>query len=74
MVGGMHSHLNSLTEMHDKLLVMGLTVYDFTSIIINSMPKSYHNLILAISRASQAGGGKIDSDNLIVLLTKEDDY
>ena len=51
-IGGMSSHLNSLTEMCDELLGMGISVDDFASIIINSMPESYHNLISVISRAS----------------------
>jgi hypothetical protein len=73
-VGGMRSHLNSLTEARDELLGMGLIVDDFTSIIINSMPDSYHNLVSSISGASRATGSSLDSDNLIVLLTEEDDY
>jgi hypothetical protein len=73
-IGGMRSHLNSLTETRDELLGMGISVDDFASIIINSMPESYHNLVSAISGASRTAGGEIDSDNLIVLLTEEDDY
>jgi hypothetical protein len=74
VVGSMPLHHNSLTEMHDKLLGMGISVIDFASIIINSMPESYHNLVSVISRASQTARGEIDSDNLIILLTEEDDY
>jgi hypothetical protein len=73
-VGAIRSHLNSLTEAHDELLSMGLTVDDFTPIIINSLPKSYHNLVLAISGANRTGGGNLDTEKLIVLLTEEDDY
>ena len=73
-IGSMCLHLNSLIEACDELLGMGLKVKDFMSIIINSMPDSYHNLVSAISGASQAMGSNLDSDCLIVLLMEEDDY
>jgi hypothetical protein len=70
----MRSHLNHLTDARDELLGMDLTVEDFTSIIINSMPDSYHDLVSAISGATRAVRTTLDSDQLIILLTEEDDY
>ena len=49
---------------------MGLKVNNFMSIIMNSMPESYHNPLLAIT----AVGASLDSKHLIILLLEEDDY
>jgi gag-polypeptide of LTR copia-type len=72
--GTVRSHLNNLTELHDELLGMGQAVDDFTSIIINSMPPSYHNLISAVNGSARSGGGFLSADDLMVILTEEDDY
>jgi len=58
----------------DELLGLGEEVCDFASIIINSMPNSYHNLLTAVSGVARSGGGFLDAEDLMQILNDEDDY
>jgi gag-polypeptide of LTR copia-type len=66
-----HTHLETLMRMHEQLgMSTALTDDDLVTIILASLPKSYHLLINAIMMSAAHTKAKLEPDQVIRILNK----